>query len=184
MFKKGFTLVELLIVIAILGALAAVVLVAMNPAEQLARARDSGRVNSISALGRSMEAYATSHSGSYVTYGAAPDNYSWVTKLVDAGEMPAVPTSPTYTASTFGGCANNIGSEGNWCYIATTGSSGTGPILIYTSAESKSAKSKCPAASPYAWVAYSSNHGRAGTTCTADAATKPAISSSSTYFVD
>jgi prepilin-type N-terminal cleavage/methylation domain-containing protein len=41
MNKKGFTLVELLIVIALLGVLATAVLAAINPLEQANRARDS-----------------------------------------------------------------------------------------------------------------------------------------------
>lgn len=50
--QKGFTLVELLVVIGILAVLTAVVLVAVNPVRQFAQARDTQRradVNTISA---------------------------------------------------------------------------------------------------------------------------------------
>jgi prepilin-type N-terminal cleavage/methylation domain-containing protein len=45
--KRGFTLVELLVVIAILAILAAVVVVVLNPAELLAQARDSQRISDL-----------------------------------------------------------------------------------------------------------------------------------------
>ena len=41
-FKKGFTMIELLIVIAVLGVLATAVLSAINPIEQINRGRDTG----------------------------------------------------------------------------------------------------------------------------------------------
>lgn len=47
---KGFTLLELLIVIAILAVLAAVTVVVLNPAELLARARDSQRMSDLAAI--------------------------------------------------------------------------------------------------------------------------------------
>ena len=40
--QKGFTMIELLIVIAILGILAVAVLAAINPIEQINRGRDTG----------------------------------------------------------------------------------------------------------------------------------------------
>ena len=55
--SKGFTLIELLIVIAILGVLAAGSLVAIDPVEQLARARDSGRKSAVTQMGRALQAY-------------------------------------------------------------------------------------------------------------------------------
>jgi len=41
-FKKGFTMIELLIVIAVLGVLATAVLSAINPVEQIDKGRDTG----------------------------------------------------------------------------------------------------------------------------------------------
>ena len=49
-FNKGFTLVELLIVIAILAALAAAVVVVLNPAELLAQARDAQRLRDMATV--------------------------------------------------------------------------------------------------------------------------------------
>lgn len=47
---KGFTLVELLVVIAIIAILAAVVVLIINPAEILARGRDSSRLADVASL--------------------------------------------------------------------------------------------------------------------------------------
>ena len=58
-FSKGFTLVELLIVITILAALAAAVVVVLNPAELLAQARDSQRLNDMGVVRDALALYLT-----------------------------------------------------------------------------------------------------------------------------
>jgi len=55
--KKGFTLVELMIVIAILAILAAIVIFALNPAELFRRARDSQRMSDIRVLSSAISYY-------------------------------------------------------------------------------------------------------------------------------
>jgi len=58
-FSKGFTLVELLIVIAILAALAAAVVVVINPGELLAQARDSQRMRDMTTVRDAINLFMT-----------------------------------------------------------------------------------------------------------------------------
>jgi len=67
--EKGFTLVELLIVIALIGVLAVAVLAAINPLEQLNRARDTGMESDASQLLAAIDRYyATQEEFPWVTF--------------------------------------------------------------------------------------------------------------------
>ena len=48
--KKGFTLIEILVVIGIIAVLAGVVIVALNPARQFAQARNTQRTSNVSTI--------------------------------------------------------------------------------------------------------------------------------------
>lgn len=59
----GFTLLELLIVMGILGILATVLMVIINPGRQLAKARDTQRRSDIFAILSAVYQYSSEHSG-------------------------------------------------------------------------------------------------------------------------
>src|SRR5947199_10492974 len=105
--QKGFTLIELLIVIGILGILAAAILVALNPLEQFARGRDSGRVTTVNQLGHSVQTYFTSQNSTYPTQGI-----TWLTTLQTASEIKSLPTNPTATGYTQGCYTANVSQNG------------------------------------------------------------------------
>jgi len=55
--RKGFTLLEILLVIAAIGILAAIVLVAINPTRQIAQVRNTQRRSDINAIYKALEQY-------------------------------------------------------------------------------------------------------------------------------
>lgn len=189
---KGFTLIELLIVMAILGVLAVVVLVAINPVQQLARTRDTGRKSAVTQVGRAIEAYYTTHGGRYLVHsncntngdGSFNDGDNWMTCLKTAGELSTEPGLIGYSVAGVTVCtlaaAYPASSEHNgMCYATNTPGD---RAVVYARLESQSEASKCPAGSPVPYFVWSTFNGRAGLFCTADAATVPAPGSIT--FVD
>lgn len=155
--SKGFTLIELLVVIAVLGVLAAVVLVALDPLEQMARGRDSGKINAVAQLGHALQSYASSM-GQYPTA-----NNQWQATLVNSGEIKQQVnlSDPPSCGST-----NKVG---NVCYKSVTDG-----VVIWTVLESKNSKAKSTGTSTpcdtNTVAIYSTSQGKAGIACVANVA--------------
>lgn len=62
---KGFTLMELLLVMAILAILSAVVMVAINPTKHFIEARDAERQSEVYAIVNALHQYALDHESSF-----------------------------------------------------------------------------------------------------------------------
>lgn len=170
--ERGFTLIELLIVIAVLGVLATVVIVAINPLENLAKTRDAGRLNSVGQLGHALEAFATNSNGVYVA-----ESNTWMADLVTAGEIN---TAPARINNSINAYCSNANQQNGVCYNATTNAGGA-PIVVYSRLESKSNVSRCNAGQ-WAYAVYSSADGRAGVVCRNSGAANEPGPGSQTYL--
>lgn len=116
--EKGFTLVEIIIVIAIIGILAAVTIIALRPQEIIANGRNSRRTNDVSALnsavGQWLVREGLNETDQYSTLGLTDNGVSAlvpsdgsisgegvgatdVTVLVSAGYMQNLPIDPDGT---------------------------------------------------------------------------------------
>jgi type IV pilus assembly protein PilA len=71
--KKGFTLIEILIVIGLIAVLAGVLIVALNPARQFSQARNAQRWNNIDTIMGAIVANTTDNRGTFTcAAGAIP----------------------------------------------------------------------------------------------------------------
>lgn len=92
---KGFTLVEILIVVVILGILAAIVIPQFTNASE--SAKSSSLVSQLQTLRSQLELYQVQHNGQYPTLGTTLASWDQMTKktLVD-GTVPADQTTGKY----------------------------------------------------------------------------------------
>lgn len=162
--QKGFTLVELLIVIAILGVLAGVVLVAINPLEQIARAQDAGRISAIGQLGRATLNYQTSQQLSDYTQLAGSAS-TWQTILVNSGE---VKQQVSVTAAT-SNCANKL--MGGICFNVPVGDASAQIWTVLTS-KNEWTRAGC-SGTQVGVVVWDSTQGKTGVGCVATSGTVP-----------
>lgn len=94
--KKGFTLIEILVVIGIIAVLSAVVLVAINPSRQFKLARDSQRMSNITAILNAVGQNISEHKGVFECAVAIPNVATVISNsTLDIGQC----LIPTYVSS-------------------------------------------------------------------------------------
>ena len=81
--QAGFTLIEILIVIGIIAILAAIVLVAVNPAQQFKKANDAQRASNVNAVLNAVGQFSVDSKGSLP--GTIPTTAATAVDLSDAG---------------------------------------------------------------------------------------------------
>ena len=119
---QGFTLVEILIVIGIIAVLAAIVIVAVNPARLFGKARDTERWTEVNGIANAITQYYADNAGVLptgipavggtaieicATTGTActdptPDLYDMTTTGVTPNYLPNVPVDPQVTSPNTG----------------------------------------------------------------------------------
>lgn len=99
MKKRGFTLLEILLVVAAIAILAGIVIVAINPGKQLGAARNAARQSDVNAILNSIYQFGLDHNGVFPV---------------------AIDTSLRMLGTSSGGCNVSCGGTGG-----TTGTSGT-----------------------------------------------------------
>lgn len=146
--KKGFTLVELLIVIAVLGVLAAGVVAAVNPLKRINQANDTKVKNDVGTIALAMNAYF-SQIGSYptvaqgqaqlVTNGdlkaqlAAPSGYSAYTIAVTPAGCAGTAASACTDIAIYGQLKSpTVAANVAWCYKSSTGTAVETTVALCT----------------------------------------------------
>lgn len=98
--QRGFTLIEVLVVIGIIAVLAAITLVAINPSRQFKLARDSQRTSNVAAILNAVGQNIAENKGLFVCNGTPLPLPTTATKITSSGGVDLAPCLvPTYISS-------------------------------------------------------------------------------------
>jgi prepilin-type N-terminal cleavage/methylation domain-containing protein len=152
--RRGFTIVELLIIVAVIGILVTIVLVSYNSTQ--ARSRDVRRKSDISIIVGYLELYAAEHQGLYPTSSGATAtiNAAWSTTaepaswaVLEAALAPygRIPKDPISTQGGNGIYSSNYAYFGGHQPTAYCGGKLQYLITYQLEAETNAATGTCPA---------------------------------------
>jgi prepilin-type N-terminal cleavage/methylation domain-containing protein len=122
--QKGFTLLELLIVIAILAVLATVAVLVINPVEYLRQARDSQRINDLAAVKGALDLYTSATTSPDL--GACPAGAVAARCSFAGGTSPFTSVTAACGAGTVGTGVD--GNTANWVDVNFASLSGGSPL--------------------------------------------------------
>jgi len=116
MFKssKGFTLIEVLLVIGLIAILAAIVIVAINPARQFAQARNTQRSSDVNAILNAVHQNMIDNRGNWNCTTSLPTTPTIISSSISTGDiceclvdtfLPAMPFDPS-TGHFYTDCSN------------------------------------------------------------------------------
>jgi len=95
--QSGFTLIEILVVIGIIAILAAIVIIAINPARQFAQARNTQRTANVNAILNAIGQRMADNKGVFTGTGCANDIPTTPTRVQNSGGFDLAPcVVPTY----------------------------------------------------------------------------------------
>lgn len=118
-FKKGVTLIELLIVIGIISVLAVVMVTLINPVESGRKSRDANRISDISTIKRAID-LALADKQEFLNTGSFYLGSTTDVTNIDGGNfniskyLPAIPQDPSYSS---GGSVNVVDNGCNYSTI-------------------------------------------------------------------
>jgi prepilin-type N-terminal cleavage/methylation domain-containing protein len=107
--KKGFTLIEVLLVIVIIAILAGIVLIAVNPGRQVAQANNAQRNSDVNAILNAVHQYSIDNRGSLpASITNSPANIAAASGGICDDLVPtyiaALPVDPTYATGSYTNC--------------------------------------------------------------------------------
>jgi prepilin-type N-terminal cleavage/methylation domain-containing protein len=112
--KKGFTLVELMVVITVIAILMTIAIVSFTRIQK--QARDTKRKADIRTLQTALQAYFTEFQAYPIVAATAQPAGDVLTGVLDPTYIPSIPIAPKGAAGTYGGIYSYVNSTNGFTY--------------------------------------------------------------------